>query len=101
QIADQIRHGGKVARGYLGVTTEDFTVERAEEMRVPFVSGALVNAVGPGSPAAASGLQPNDVITEFAGKSIDGHRRLSAVVGLLRPGEKAKIVYTRQGRRAD
>jgi serine protease Do len=101
QIADQIRHGGKVARGYLGVTSEDFTVERAAEMHVPFVAGALVNAVSPGSPAAASGLQPNDVITEFAGKSVDGQRRLSAVVGLLRPGEKAKVVYSRQGRRAD
>jgi serine protease Do len=101
QIADQIRRSGKVARGYLGVSTEDFTVERAEEMHVPFVAGALVNAVGRGSPAAASGLLPNDVVVEFAGKAIDGYRRLLSVVGLLRPGEKAKVVYLRQGRRVE
>jgi serine protease Do len=101
QIADQIRRSGKVARGYLGVSTEDFTAERAEELRVPFVAGALVNAVNPGSPAEAAGLRPNDVVAEFAGKSIDGYRRLLAVVGVLRPGEKAKIVYHRQGRRTE
>jgi serine protease Do len=101
QVADQIRRTGKVARGYLGVSTEDFTSERAEELHVPFVAGALVNVVTRGSPAEAGGLAPNDVIVEFAGKSVDGYRRLLAVVGLLRPGEKAKVVYHRQGRRAE
>jgi serine protease Do len=101
QVADQIRHSGKVARGYLGVSTEDFTAERAAEMHVPFVAGALVNAVGRGSPAAAAGLASNDIITELAGKPVDGYRRLSAVVGLLRPGEKAKVVYQRNGQRAE
>ena len=52
QIADQIRKAGKVARGFLGVSGEDFTPERATEMRVPFVAGALINAVGRGTPAA-------------------------------------------------
>src|SRR5262245_35941113 len=101
QIAEQIRKSGRVARGFLGVSGEDFTAERAAEMRVPFVPGALINAVSPGSPAAAAGLQPNDVVVELAGKPIDGHRRLISVVGLMRPGEKAKLVYLRQGRRVD
>src|SRR5580765_4992553 len=101
QIADQIRKGGHVARGFLGLSTEDFTPERAEQMHVPFVAGALVNAVGPGSPAAAAGLQPNDVITEIGGKPIDGQRRLTGVVALMRPGEKAKVVYARQGQRLE
>ena len=101
QIADQIRKGGHVARGYLGISTEDFTEERAAQMRVPFVPGALVNAVGRGTPAAAAGLQPNDVVTEMGGKPIDGHRRLTAAVALLRPGEKTKLVLSRQGRRME
>jgi serine protease Do len=101
QIADQIRKSGHVARGSLGVSAEDFTAERAAEMHVPFTPGALVNAVGRGSPAAAAGLQPNDVITEIGGKPVEGYRRLSSLVAMSRPGEKAKLVFHRQGRRVE
>ena len=101
QIADQIRKSGRVARGFLGVSGEDFTAERAAEMRLPFVPGALINAVGRGTPAAAAGLRPNDIVTECAGKPIDGYRRLVSIIALLRPGEKAKLVLSRQGQRVD
>src|SRR3954468_22001932 len=56
QVAEQIRKTGRVARGYLGVSGEDFTAERAAEMHIPWSAGALVNAVSQGSPAAAAGL---------------------------------------------
>src|SRR5262245_44073352 len=101
QIADQIRKSGKVARGFLGVSGEDFTAERAAEMRMTFAPGALINAVGRGTPAAAAGLRPNDVVIECAGKPIDGYRRLVASIALLRPGEKAKLVLLRQGQRVE
>jgi len=101
QIAEQIRKSGRVARGFLGVSGEDFTPERAAEMRVPFAAGALINAVGRGTPAAAAGLRPNDVIVECAGKPIDGYRRLVSVIALLRPGEKAKLALVRQGQRVE
>ena len=78
QIADQIRKSGKVARGFLGVSGEDFTPERAAEMHVPYAAGALINAVGRGTPAAAAGLRPNDVVVECAGKA---DRRLPAPDG--------------------
>ena len=78
QIADQIRKSGRVARGFLGVSGEDFTAERAAEMRVPFTPGALINAVGRGTPAAAAGLRPNDVVIELRGQA---DRRLPAAGG--------------------
>ena len=101
QVADQIRRSGHVARASIGVSGEDFTAERAAELRVPFTPGALVNAVGRGSPAASAGVQPNDVITEIGGKPVDGFRRLSSTVALSRPGEKTKVVFFRQGRRME
>ena len=101
QIGDQIRASGRVARGYLGVGGEDFTVERAEELHVTFTPGALINVVGRGSPAEAAGLRSNDVIVEFGGKAIDAYRRLTAAVALLRPGEKVKVVFMRQGKRGE
>jgi Do/DeqQ family serine protease len=101
QVAEQIRKAGRVARGFLGVSGEDFTAERAAEMRVPFTPGALINAVGHATPAATAGLRSNDVVVEFAGKPVDGYRRLVSVVALLRPGEKAKVVLSRQGQRVE
>jgi serine protease Do len=101
QVAEQIRRVGHVARGYLGASGEDFTPERAEHMHVPFVEGALVTGVSSGSPAAAAGLAPRDVVVEVAGRPVDGYRRLLSVVALSRPGEKVKLVYHRQGRRIE
>ncbi len=63
--------------------------------------GALINVVGRGSPAEAAGLRSNDVIIELGGKSIDAYRRLTAAVAMLRPGEKVKVVFLRQGKRAE
>ncbi len=101
QIAEQIKATGRVARGYLGVGGEDFTAERAAELGVTFATGPLINVVGRGSPAEAAGLRPNDVIVELGGKPVDAYRRLTAVVALLRPGEKVKVIFLRQGRRAE
>jgi serine protease Do len=101
QIADQIRESGRVARGYLGVGGEDFTAERAAAMKLPFQPGALLNVVGRGTPADSAGLRANDVIIEFAGKAIENYRRLPAAVALLRPGEKVKVIYLRQGKRME
>ena len=101
QVADQIRKAGRVARGTIGVRADDFTPERAEEMHVPFVPGALLLSVSPSSPAAAAGLAAGDVVVEMAGRPIDGQRRLVSVVAFCRPGEKVKLVFLRQGRRIE
>ena len=101
QIGDQIRQTGTVARGYMGVGGEDFTPERAAELKEPFVPGALVNVVGRGSPAEAAGIRPNDVIVEIGGRAIDSFRRLPIAVATLRPGEKANVAYLRGGRRME
>jgi serine protease Do len=68
---------------------------------VPFTPGALVNVVGRGSPAEAAGLRPNDVIVEIAGHPVESYRRLPTLVTVLRPGEKAKIAFLRQGKRQE
>jgi serine protease Do len=101
QVAEQIRRLGHVARGYLGASGEDLTPEGAEQLRIPFVSGALITGVSRGSPADAAGLAARDIVVEVAGKPIDGYRRLVSVVALSRPGEKVKLVYLRKGRRIE
>jgi serine protease Do len=100
QIADQIQSRGNVARGYLGVGTEDLTPEKAARLGIPFEPGALVNVVNPGSPAAVAGLRSNDVITEIAGRRIESSAGLQRVVQARAPKEAVEVAYLRGGRRA-
>jgi S1-C subfamily serine protease len=100
QIADQIQRGGSVARGYLGVGTENLTPEKAKRIGIPFELGALVNVVQPGSPAEAAGLRPNDVIVEIAGRRAENSAGLQRIVQSRAPGETVAVGYLRGGRRA-
>jgi len=100
QIADQIQRSGSVARGYLGVGTEDFTADKAKRIGVPFEPGALINVVQPGSPAEAAGLRPNDVIVEIAGRRAEGSAGLQRIVQSRAPTETVAVGYLRGGRRA-
>jgi Do/DeqQ family serine protease len=100
QIAEQIQRSGKVARGYLGVGTEDMNPDKAARLGIPFEAGALVNVVNPGSPAAAAGLRSNDIITEVAGRRIENSAGLQQVVQSRAPRETVDVVYLRGGKRA-
>jgi Do/DeqQ family serine protease len=99
QIADQIQRSGKVARGYLGVGTEDMSPQKAASLGIPFEAGALVNVVNPGSPAAAAGLRSNDIITDVAGRRIDSSAGLQQVVQSRAPKETVDVAYVRGGKR--
>jgi serine protease Do len=99
QISEQILRSGSVARGYLGVGTEDMNPDKAARLGIPFEPGALVNVVNPGSPAAAAGLRSNDVILEVAGHRIDGSASLQRVVQSRAPKEAVDLVFLRGGRR--
>jgi Do/DeqQ family serine protease len=100
QIAEQIQRSGRVARGYLGVGTEDMNPGKAANLGIPFETGALVNVVNPGSPAAAAGLRSNDIITEVAGRRIENSAGLQQVVQSRAPKDAVDVVYLRGGKRA-
>ncbi len=101
QIADQISRTGKVARGFLGVASADFTPDQARALGVPFQPGALINLVTPGTPAAAAGLLPNDVIVEIGGRHIDGKGRVAQSIAARRPGDRVKVVVMRGRQRIE
>ena len=100
QIAEQIQRSGKVARGYLGVGTEDMTHEKAARLGIHHEVGALVNVVNPGSPAESAGLRSNDIITDAAGRRIENSAGLQQVIQSRAPKESVEVVYLRGGRRA-
>jgi serine protease Do len=55
---------------WLGVFTQPLTEDYAAYWNLPLDGGLIVSTVVPGSPAGRAGLQPGDIITEFAGTPI-------------------------------
>ena len=80
QVVDQLKQFGETRRGWLGVHVQNVTGELAESLGLKEPSGALVASITPGSPAAAAGLQPSDVILKFDGQPIDTMRALPRAV---------------------
>ncbi len=69
-VMERLIQGGKVTRGYLGVSLRDLTPALAQNFNLPDQNGALVNDVDPKRPAQKAGIIPGDVIVEFNGKKI-------------------------------
>ena len=59
--------------------------------------GAQVDNVTPGGPAAAAGIQENDVIINLDGRSISSSDELLVAVNDHDPGQTVPVVFVRQG----
>jgi serine protease Do len=99
QVADQLRTGGKVKRGWLGVTIQDISRELAEALDMDKPFGALVSSILPDSPASKSELQVQDVIIEYNGKPIRRSSDLPFHVGRTKVGTVADIKVIRGGKK--
>ncbi|MDR8726375.1 trypsin-like peptidase domain-containing protein [Burkholderia pseudomultivorans] len=75
----------------IGVDVQDVGVGLAAAFGLPRPAGALVNGVDPGSPAAAAGVKPGDVIVQFGDKRIGRSAELNDLAAALPPGEKAPL----------
>ncbi|MCU1241459.1 MAG: peptidase [Candidatus Acidoferrum typicum] len=88
---------GKVTRGFLGATIGPVTPELAQEFKAPDTSGALVQDVSPGGPAAKAGLKPGDVIRKFNGQTVGDSAELLAMVASTNPGTPVTLEILRNG----
>jgi serine protease Do len=96
--AKQLISGGKVVRGYIGVTIQDFSAESAEALGLKDVKGAIVAELVPGGPAAKSGLLPDDILTAVNGLPVANRSELTREVAKARPGEVIKMTVIRDGK---
>lgn len=97
-VVENLLHGGKVKRGYLGVIPEDITPGLAENFNLSSENGALVGDVEPGTPAAKAGLQSGDVIVKFDGQKITDKNDLLLAVSDCDPETKASVSFIRNGK---
>lgn len=97
-VIDQLKDGGKVRRGWLGVQVQRVTPDIAESLGMADTSGALVTSVAPNSPAAVAGLRQGDVITRFGDKPVEQMRQLPRLVATTAIGSTVPLSVLRGGR---
>jgi serine protease Do len=100
-VSSQLLKDGKVHRAYLGVGIQPVTQDLAGQFGLKTPTGALVTDVFPDSPAAKAGIQPQDVIVEFAGQHISSSAQLPAIAGRTTIGSKQPVVVLRDGKRVE
>jgi len=89
KVVASLQKTGRVARGYLGVSTA----------AAPNGHGAVIVALQRSGPADRAGLAPGDVIVGFANKTIDQPEDLAGATLELEPGAKVPVEVVRDGRR--
>jgi S1-C subfamily serine protease len=93
RIAGQIEAGSRSASVHVGPTAflgVSLRQPRSFEQDTP---GAIVDAVVPGSPADKAGVDPDDVITSFAGRRVSSPTKLRNLVLQVAPGRTVRISW--------
>lgn len=96
-VQNQLKAGGRVSRGWLGINIQEITKELADSFGMKNTNGALVAGVEKGSPAEKGGLDAGDVILRFDGKPIVSSSDLPRVVGATKPGKEVPVEILRRG----
>ena len=98
EVADQLKSGGPISRGWLGVVIQEVTADLAESFGLDRPRGALVSEVQEDSPAHKAGFQASDVILSFNGKKMENSGDLPRMVGRLKPGTRVAVDIWRKGK---
>lgn len=100
-VVEQLLTTGRVAHAYLGVVLTTLTADIAEALGVDVNAGALVRQVQPGSPAAAAGIRPADVIVAMNGAEVATVSDVYSGLRELVPGAIVPLTVHRDGSRTN
>ena len=99
RVVDDILRPGGAARPVLGVVLRPLDDISASRFGLADVRGALVDAVGPDSPAAQAGIRPGDLILKFNGREIRDFGELRRRVAQSKIGEPLDVELLRDGKK--
>ncbi len=97
-IIAQLKTGGAVTRGWLGVAIQDLTPEMAEYYGIAPGKGVFVSEVFPGDPADQAGIRPRDILVAVNGRKVETSRQLTSLVAEIPVGREAKVQVLREGK---
>ncbi len=97
-VIEQLREYGKFQRGWLGVNIQNVTKDIAESIGLKESKGAIVSTVDPDGPAKLAGLEPGDVIQEFAGIEVKRSADLPWIVASTGIGKEVGVKVFRDGK---
>jgi serine protease Do len=97
-ISEQLIQTGKVARGYLGIMTQDITPEIKQANNLPSTAGVLVAQVDTNTPSTEAGIKVGDVITSFDGQNVINSQHFRFLIAATRPGMESTLGIWRGGR---
>ncbi|TAJ70001.1 MAG: Do family serine endopeptidase [Phenylobacterium sp.] len=98
-VTKQLISGGKIERGYIGATIQNFTTEMAEAQGMENQKGAIVADISAGGPSARAGVQVGDVVVAVNGVSVKSSSDLTRQVARVRAGENLRLDVIRDGKR--
>lgn len=96
-VMEDLIKNGKVTRGYLGASIKSLDEGVAHAFNVPDTSGAIIEDVSPGGPAAKAGLKNGDVVRKYNGQPVADSGQLVAMVTDTNPGTTVKLDILREG----
>jgi len=96
-VLERLVSGGKVSRGYLGISPQDIDADLAKQFGLTDQTGALVGDVMPDTPAAKAGLKSGDVIVSINGKPVTDAHSLQLMVSQISPGTSVAVKIVRNG----
>lgn len=94
-VFEQIRKTGRVRRGEIGARTQTVTATLATALGLARSEGVLVSDVAPGGGAAASGLEPGDLILSLDGKPMENARQFNVNLYARAPGGAVSLEVLR------
>ncbi|MBK1439361.1 Do family serine endopeptidase [Parapedobacter sp. ISTM3] len=101
KIADDFIKFGMVKRGLIGVTFRELNPTAAKELEVSDVNGLYIMEIVSKGAAEEAGLKKGDIITKLDGRVITSSSDLQERIYRLRPGDKVKLTYKRDGKERD
>ncbi|MBU0508663.1 Do family serine endopeptidase [bacterium] len=100
KVVGQLREGGTIARGYLGMLPRELTPElKAAVGMKENDKGVFVERVDSGTPAEKGGLKPGDAIIEFGGKEVSDVTQFRMLVADFSPGTTVNATVLRNGKK--
>ncbi|MFN3945079.1 MAG: trypsin-like peptidase domain-containing protein [Allosphingosinicella sp.] len=99
-VMEQVLRHGEVRRGRIGVALSDIVPGENQPRGAP-AEGVLIAGIEQGSPAAAAGLQPGDVIVAAGGRGTATASELRNAIGMTEVGRRLPLRYVRGGREAE